>query len=105
MPREIEGPPEYLLVTFLVTRDGEAGHPMDTIVKRVDLTVGGSPAPDAMDRLADSIAREIARKAAVTTLVQPDDEDTVCPVGDPDCMYGDGHCHDACEPGSGTAGL
>lgn len=53
----------HLLVTFLVTREGEQGHPMDTIVKRVDLACDGTPMPAAMYRLAESIAREVVRKA------------------------------------------
>lgn len=54
-------PPDYLLVTFLVTRDGEQGHPMDSIAKRVDLTADGQPV--AIGRLTDAIVQEISRKA------------------------------------------
>lgn len=34
---------------------------------------------------------------AVTDLKVFEDEDEGCPVGDPDCLSGDGDCHDACE--------
>lgn len=27
-------------------------------------------------------------------------DDDPCPIGDPDCYYGEGYCHDACEPPS-----
>lgn len=63
-----QGPPPrppYVLVTFLVTGDGEPGHPMDTIVKRVNLTEAGTADEPSMARLADAIAREVASKAAV----------------------------------------
>lgn len=55
----------HLLVTFLVTRDGERGHPMDTIVKRVDLAGDSTPTPATLDRLTESIASEVVRVAAV----------------------------------------
>lgn len=58
---------QHVLVTFLVTRDGERGHPMDTIVKGVDLADDGSPVPATLERLAGSIVREVARKAALGT--------------------------------------
>lgn len=61
MTRPANDRPDYLLVTFLVTRDGEQGHPMDTIVKRVDLTADGQPV--AIDRLTEAIVREIGLKA------------------------------------------
>lgn len=60
-----QGPQEYLLVTFLVTRDGEQGHPMDAIVKRVDLTAGGQPVDVA--RLTEAIVREITRRGKGTS--------------------------------------
>lgn len=53
-----------LLVTFLVTREGEQGHPMDSIVKRVDLADDGTPTTATLERLTKSIAREVVRKAA-----------------------------------------
>ena len=40
--------------------------------------------------------------------VEPEVDEICCPVGDPDCMGGDGDCHDACEradlPAAETAG-
>lgn len=55
----------YLLVMFVVTGDGVTPHPMDSIVKRVDLDDAGIPTSAAMDRLAKSIADEVGRKAAI----------------------------------------
>lgn len=55
----------HVLVTFLVTRESEHGHPMDTIVKRVVLADDGTPTTVSLERLTESIAREVTRKAAV----------------------------------------
>ncbi len=67
-PGRLDG--RHLLVTFLVTREGEQGHPMDTITKRVALTDDGTPTAATLARLTESIAREVARKAATET--EPD---------------------------------
>lgn len=56
------GQPAYLFVTFLVTEDGEQGHPMDTLVVRVDLDDNGEPDAQTLDRLHGLIRREVARK-------------------------------------------
>lgn len=55
--------PDYVLVTFLVTREGDQGHPMDALVKRVDMSDDGTPVVATLERLTESIAREVIRKA------------------------------------------
>lgn len=54
--------PGPLLVTFKVTADGEQGHPMDHLVKRVDVDTDGEPTQASLDALLDGIRREIKRK-------------------------------------------
>lgn len=46
--------------------------------------------PDTLDRIA-----EILRAAGYQ--VRDPEEFLSCPVGDPDCLGGEGECHDACE--------
>lgn len=55
---------QYVLVTSLVTWDGEQQHPMDTIVTKVDLDDAGNPTPEAMERLAERIRRDVVQKVA-----------------------------------------
>jgi hypothetical protein len=61
--RSIADRGDYVLVTFLVTRDGERGHPMDTIATRIDVDAGGGPANDSLERLTERVRREVQRKA------------------------------------------
>jgi hypothetical protein len=46
--------PSHVIVQFLVVEDGERGHPMDVISRRVDLDVGGNP---TLEKLADLTGR------------------------------------------------
>jgi hypothetical protein len=54
---------DYVLLAFLVTKEGEQGHPMNTIVTRVDVDGDGVPVPAAMDELTSRVVREVQRKA------------------------------------------
>ncbi len=56
---------EPLFVTFKVTHEGEQGHPMDHIIKRIEVDDAGNADADAVARLMESISRELARKASL----------------------------------------
>lgn len=58
------GVDRYLLVTFMVTRDGERGHPMDTTVTRVDIDTAGTMTEESLDKLVTRVRRDVQRKAA-----------------------------------------
>lgn len=53
----------YLLVTFKVTSDGEAGHPMDHIIRRIPVDADGEPDPKHVAALAERIRAELRHKA------------------------------------------
>jgi len=48
---------DYVLVTFVVTEDGEQAHPMNSFVTCVDL-VDGEATSESIQRVTDRIRRE-----------------------------------------------
>lgn len=55
-------PPSYLLLSFIVPRDGERQHPMDVAVVRLNLN-GGLPDEASMQDLVRGVARDARLKA------------------------------------------
>jgi len=62
--RTVEPAAEPLFITFKVTREGEQGHPMDHIVKRIEIGPDGAADEASIGRLVDSVRREIRRKGS-----------------------------------------
>lgn len=54
-----------LIVRYLVTEDGETGHPMDVCAVTVAIDTQGVPEGNDMARLADLIRRDITRKVVL----------------------------------------
>jgi hypothetical protein len=65
---------KHLMVTFMVTEDGEPGHPMDTFATRIDLDDLGNPLPGPWTRLHERVKRELRRKVAARRAPDPDPE-------------------------------
>jgi hypothetical protein len=57
-------PPPYLMVTFIVTYDGEQQHPMDAYAVRVDLDTDGRPTAEAVEYLLSQVSRAVVAKGA-----------------------------------------
>ncbi|RSM61760.1 hypothetical protein DMB66_23970 [Actinoplanes sp. ATCC 53533] len=55
--------PSYLLLSFIVTRDGERQHPMDVAVVRLNLDADGLPDEASMQDLGRRVADDARRKA------------------------------------------
>lgn len=65
-------PADHLFVTFKVTREGEQGHSMDHVLKRVDVDPAGDVEGASLAALAESLRREIRRKARPASAPPPD---------------------------------
>lgn len=53
----------YVLVTFIVTEDGEQQHPMNAGIAKMNLTADGTPDEPSVRDLVDRVTREAQRKA------------------------------------------
>lgn len=54
----------WVLLSYLVSEDGEPQHPMDVSVLRVDLDEHGQPTSASLDRVRDRITRDATAKVA-----------------------------------------
>lgn len=55
---------DYVFVTFMVTEDGEQGHPMRAITKRVMLTPLGEAGHNSLEALAARIGEAVQDKVS-----------------------------------------
>ena len=56
-------PNQPLIVRYLVTEDGETGHPMDVCAVAVAVDDAGDPSTSDMARLAELVGRDVRRKS------------------------------------------
>lgn len=68
----------WVLVTFMITNDGEEAHPMGHVIRRVDVAADGTPDPESMRALTERIARHVREKATrIDDVAAPDGVATV----------------------------
>lgn len=74
----------------------KAEHPHTALLRRVGALLVQHIEGDEqdLDLIADEITEAVGQPAE-------DDDEISCPVGDPDCLGGEGDCHDACEAPAG----
>lgn len=57
--------PRHLLITFIVTEDGEQQHPMDAGIAKLNLTADGIPDDASVQDLVRRVGNETQRKVKI----------------------------------------